>query len=279
MLDELSITNFAIIDELHVSFGPHLNVFTGETGAGKSIIVDALSALVGERAGGDVVRAGAERAIVEGVFDIASLLNRGAADVARPSKDGADGASETAESGSLAAVLAELGIESEEGTLIWTREIQQNGRGIARVNRRAVPLSGLQRIARFLIDIHGQSAHLALLRPEQHVFYLDRYAGAEELQEQIAALVSQWRAARRELDRMRQDEREIARRVELLRFQGDEIEVARLVPGELDQLEMEPRRLANADRLGVLASTIRAARAAADPGEIGGAIHTLGAAE
>ncbi|HKB47177.1 MAG TPA: AAA family ATPase, partial [Ktedonobacterales bacterium] len=190
MLDELSITNFAIIDELHVSFGPHLNVFTGETGAGKSIIVDALSALVGERAGGDVVRAGAERAIVEGVFDIASLLNRGAADMAPPLKDGADGASETAENGSLAAVLAELGIESEDGTLILTREIQQNGRGIARVNRRAVPLSALQRIARFLIDIHGQSAHLALLRPEQHVFYLDRYAGVEELQAQVAALVS-----------------------------------------------------------------------------------------
>jgi DNA repair protein RecN (Recombination protein N) len=279
MLDELSITNFAIIDELHVSFGPHLNVFTGETGAGKSIIVDALSALVGERAGGDVVRAGAERAIVEGVFDIASLLNRGAADMTPPLKDGADGASETAESGSLAAVLAELGIESEDGTLILTREIQQNGRGIARVNRRAVPLSALQRIARFLIDIHGQSAHLALLRPEQHVFYLDRYAGVEELQAQVAALVSQWRAARRELDRMRQDEREIARRVELLRFQVDEIEAARLVPGELDQLEMERRRLANAERLGVLAATIHAALAGDDAGESVGALDTLGAAQ
>src|SRR5258706_458513 len=163
MLDELSITNFAIIDELHVSFGPHLNVFTGETGAGKSIIVDALSALVGERAGGDVVRAGADRAIVEGVFDIASLLNRG--------------------------------------------------------------------------------------------------------------------AAGRELDRMRQDEREIARRVELLRFQVDEIEAARLVPGELDQLEMERRRLANAERLGVLAATIHAALAGDDAGESVGALDTLGAAQ
>jgi DNA repair protein RecN (Recombination protein N) len=155
MLDELSITNFAIIDELHVSFGPHLNVFTGETGAGKSIIVDALSALVGERAEGDVVRAGAERAIVEGIFDITTLLDRGSNDPAPPPENGADGASETAESGSLAGVLAQLGIESEDGTLILTREIQQNGRGIARVNRRAVPLSALQRIARFLIDIHG----------------------------------------------------------------------------------------------------------------------------
>src|SRR5258708_36193681 len=117
MLDELSITNFAIIDELHVSFGPHLNVFTGETGAGKSIIVDALSALVGERAGGDVVRGGAERAIVEGVFDIASLLDRGAGDRAPASMDGADGACETAESSSLAAVLAELRIRAEGGTL------------------------------------------------------------------------------------------------------------------------------------------------------------------
>src|SRR5258705_4859975 len=134
MLDELSITNFAIIDELHVSFGPHLNVFTGETGAGKSIIVDALSALVGERAGSDVVRAGAERAIVEGIFDIASLLNRDAADMAPRHKDGADGAGETAETGSLAGVLAELRIQSEDGNLILTREHQQSGRRIGRVH-------------------------------------------------------------------------------------------------------------------------------------------------
>src|SRR5260370_12986637 len=125
MLDELSIPNCAIIGELHVRFGPHLNVFTGETGAGKSIMVDALSALVGERAGGDVVRAGAERATVEGIFDIASLLNRGGEDVAPPSADSADGASETAERGTLAGVLAELGIQPEHGTLIFTREIQQ----------------------------------------------------------------------------------------------------------------------------------------------------------
>src|SRR5258706_5995094 len=115
MLDELSITNFAIIDELHVSFGPHLNVFTGETGAGKSIIVDALSALVGERAGSDVVRAGAERAIVEGIFDVARLLNRSAADMAPRHNDGADRAGQAAESGSLARGLAQLDNAAEGG--------------------------------------------------------------------------------------------------------------------------------------------------------------------
>src|SRR5258708_19964933 len=99
------------------------------------------------------------------------------------------------------------------------------------------------------------------------------------MEEQIAALVSQWRAARRELDRMHQDEREIARRVELLRFQVDEIEAAGLVPGELDQLEMERRRLANAERLGVLAATIHAALAGDDAGESVGALDTLGAAQ
>src|SRR5260370_22596682 len=141
MLDELSITNFAIIDELHVSFGPHLNVFTGETGAGKSIIVDALSALVGERAGGDVVRAGAERAIVEGVFDIASLLNRGAADMAPPLKDGADGASDTAENGSLAAVLAGPGIGAGGGALHLTRGVSPERPRHSPVERRAGPPS------------------------------------------------------------------------------------------------------------------------------------------
>src|SRR5260370_5506853 len=131
MLDELSITNFAIIDELHVSFGPHLNVFTGETGAGKSIIVDALSALVGERAGSDVVRAGAERAIVEGIFDIASLLNRGAADMAPRHKDGADGAGETAESGSPARGLAPRRHQADDGAPNLTPRVQQSAPRIA----------------------------------------------------------------------------------------------------------------------------------------------------
>jgi DNA repair protein RecN (Recombination protein N) len=249
-------------------------VFTGETGAGKSIIVDAISALVGERMGADVVRAGADRAIVEGIFDVATLL---AAHVAKSPTDAGEDAAD-GEALTLAGALAELGIEPEDGALILSREILRGGRGIARINRRAVPLSSLQRVARFLIDIHGQSAHLALLRPEQHVYYLDRYAGVTELREQVAETVAQWRATRRELDRMRRDEREIERRIELLRYQVEEIEAARLRPGELEELETERRRLANAERLGELAAAVYAALAGDDTGDTAGALDTLGIA-
>ncbi len=274
MLLEISIANFAIIDALTLGVGPHFDVFTGETGAGKSILVDAISALVGERMPADVVRAGSDRAVVEGIFDVSRLLAQPSDDVpgprlAEPTAED-DAAGDEAGGDSLRRVLAELGLEAEDNTLILTREILASGRGLARINRRAVPLSALQRIARFLIDIHGQSAHLELLRPDRHIFYLDRYAGVEDLRGQVAQLVAEWRAARRELERLRQDEREIERRVELLRFQVDEIEAARLVPGELDDLEVERRRLSNAERLGELSAAVHAALAGdSDTDEVG----------
>ncbi|HEU5438247.1 MAG TPA: DNA repair protein RecN [Ktedonobacterales bacterium] len=280
MLIELTISNFAIIDALRVDFDPHLNIFTGETGAGKSIIVDAISALVGERVTADVVRAEAERAIVEGVFDLSALLPtpsggpRRADEVAADHQDG-----EQEAGGQLADALAELGLAPEDGTLILAREILASGRGIARVNGRAVPVSALQRLGRFLVDIHGQGAHLELLRPEQHVFYLDRYAGTVELQRQVAGLVAEWRAARRELERLRRDERELERRVELLRYQVDEIEAAKLRPGEQEELETERRRLANAERLGELCAAIHAALAGDTDSDLTGAEDLLAGAQ
>ncbi len=261
MLLELSINNFAIIDALSLRFGPHFNVFTGETGAGKSIIVDSISALMGDRLGAEVVRAGADRTTVEGIFDIASLLAapRDGAPHLRVADDDSANAEEDDGGDTLASVLAELGIEVEDHTLILSREILASGRGVARINRRAVPVSALQRVAGFLIDMHGQSAHLELLRPERHVFYLDRYAGTEDLRGQVADLVAEWRGVRRELERLRRDEREIERRVELLRYQVDEIEAAQLQAGELDDLETERRRLANAERLGELSVAVHSA--------------------
>ena len=274
MLLELTITDFAIIDHLQLTFCPQLNVFTGETGAGKSIIVDAISALVGERVGADVVRSGSERAIVEGIFDVSKLEDaRAAGDDAQPGDEGDTG--EAGEALTFSGALRELGIQPEDGSLILSREILRNGRGIARINRRAVPLSSLQRVARFLIDIHGQSAHLALLRPEQHVFYLDRYANATELRLRVADLVGQWRGVRRELERMRRDEREIERRIELLRYEAQEIEAAQLRLEELDELETERRRLANAERLGELSTVVYGALAGDDAGDTSGALDTL----
>jgi DNA repair protein RecN (Recombination protein N) len=281
MLLELTITDFAIIDTLHLRFGPHLNVFTGETGAGKSIIVDAISALVGERMGGDVVRAGSERAIVEGVFDIGHLLAREKAATSSPAKLAVAPESEggAPEAETLTETLAEFGIEVEDGTLILSREIARTGRGIQRANGRATPLSALQRIATFLIDIHGQSAHLTILRPEQHVYYLDRYAATDDLRQQVAALVGEWRATRRDLDRLQRDERELERQRELLQYQVDEIEAANLRPGELEELERERKMLANAEQLGALCVAIHSALAGDETSEASGALDTLAAAQ
>ncbi len=281
MLLELTVTNFAIIDHLRLSFGPSLNVFTGETGAGKSIIVDAISALVGERTGSDVVRSGCDRAVIEGIFDVSALLPTAGASMRATAHANPPGGEhdEESESQTIAELLTLLDIEPEDGTLILTREILASGRSIARLNRRTVPLSSLQHLARFLVDIHGQSAHLALLRPAQHIFYLDRYAGTEELQQQVAGLVTQWRGTRRELERLRSDEREIARRIELLQYQVDEIEAARLRSGELEELETERRRLANAERLGELSMAVYAGLSGDPGGDAPGALDLAATAQ
>ena len=268
MLAELTISNFAIIERLSLALGPGFNVFTGETGAGKSILIDAISALVGERMGSDVVRAGAERAIIEGVFDVASLARDGA---------GEDG--DTSGDGSLLAQLAEIGAELEDDQLILSREVAASGRSVARINGRAAPVSTLQRIAGGLVDIHGQGAHLTLLRPERHIFYLDRYAGLDAEREQVATLYAEWRATRRELERLRSDEREIERRIELLRYQVDEIAAAKLVPRELEELERERRMLANAERLGELTAAAHAALHGDEEGESTGALDALATAQ
>lgn len=274
MLAELTISNFAIIERLSLTLGPGFNVFTGETGAGKSIIIDAISALVGERVGSDVVRAGAERAIVEGIFDVAPLLGQdGARSPEANAEDGDEGGR------SFVELLAELGAEPEDNLLILGREVTSTGRSVARINGRVAPLSALQRVAGGLIDIHGQGAHLTLLRPERHVFYLDKYAGLDAEREQVGALYSEWRATRRELERLRTDEREIERRIELLRYQVDEITAAKLVPGELDELERERRMLANAERLGELTATVHAALHGDEEDEAPGALDLLATAQ
>lgn len=266
MLLELNISDFAIIERLRLTLGPGFNVFTGETGAGKSIIVDAITALVGERMGADVVRAGSERATVEGVFDVSDVLAR---------EGRSEGATEDTAAGSLGASLAELGIEAEDGMLILGREMTAAGRGLARVNGRTAPLSTLQRLSAGLIDIHGQSAHLALLRPERHIYYLDRYAGLDEAREEVAALYAEWRATRRELERLRADEREIERRIELLRFQVEEIAAATLKPGEVEELERERRMLSNAERLGELTAAVYGALRGDEAGDERGALDLL----
>ena len=231
MLAELIIQDFAIIDRLDLRFGPGFNVLTGETGAGKSIIVDAVSLLLGGRGDVELIRSGSDRSVLEGIF----VLDQ-----------------ETQER--LLPLLEQEGLEGEDpATLILAREIRREGRNICRVNGRAVSLKFLEEIGQYLVDIHGQTEHLSLMRVREHVDLLDRYGELWPLREQVSALVHELRAVRRELTDLRRDERELARRIDLLQYQVDEIEAARLVPGEEEELAQERTRLANAEQLMALA--------------------------
>ena len=229
MLLELTISNFAIVDHLTIRLNEGFNVLTGETGAGKSIVVDAVSALLGGKVGIESLRTGAEQARVEGVF-------------AFPPADSPACAQ-------LAAILEQSGLDTDDDTLILSRELNASGRTVARVNGRAVPNSVLQQVGCLLVDIHGQSEHLSLLRVSSHLDLLDEFAGLGEMRRQVADKVSAVRKLRRELDALMQDEREVARRLDLLRFQVQEIESARLEVGEEQQLEAQRRVQANAETL------------------------------
>jgi len=231
MLTELTISDLAIIDELHLQLAPGFNVLTGETGAGKSIIIDAVSLLLGGRAETEIVRAGAERAQVEGLFHTSPDVRA-----------------------ALDPLLTENGLESDEpDTLTLSREVRKGGRSVCRVNGRAVSLSLLRDIGQYLVDIHGQSEHLSLLRVREHINLLDRYADLWDQRIEVGKVVAQLREVRRELDALLKDEREMARRADLLQFQIEEIGSAKLKPGEDVTLEKERTRLANAEQLAALA--------------------------
>ncbi len=266
MLLELNIKDFAIIDNLHLSLHRLFNVFTGETGAGKSIIIDAVSALLGGKIGADFVRAGCERASVEGIFSTgplpsihtdwapfeASLHANGGNGVHHDSQSliASSADAESADAGvALASLLHEYDITPEDGQLILSRDIFRSGRTVARINARTVSQQVLQQVASWLVDIHGQSEHMSLLRPEQHVNFLDRYAELLPLREQLSARVAEWRNARKTLSSLQQNEKEQARRADFLRYEIEEIEKANLQPGEVEALEEERKVLNNAERL------------------------------
>ena len=253
MLAELHIENFAIIEELHLRFGPGFNVLTGETGAGKSIIVDAVSTLLGGRAETGLIRSGADEARVEGIF----LLNKAMQEAILP-------------------ILRRDGLEGEdEETLILAREIRRGGRSICRVNGRAVTLKVLEEIGQRLVDIHGQTEHLSLLRVREHLDLLDRYGRLWPLRERVAAKVRELRQVRQELEGLLRDERELARRADLLAYQVREIASANLRVGEEEELESERARLANAERLMELADETYRALYEGEEGQLS-AIDLLG---
>ncbi len=225
MLLELSIRDFAIIDALRLDAGNGLTVLTGETGAGKSIIIDAMGAILGGRVGSEYIREGATSARIEAIFSVPQTLPP-----------------------DLAVLLDEYGLEPEDGTIALSRDLARS-RGTARANGRAVPVSVLQSLGQHLAAIHGQTDHLALLRASDQLALLDRYAGLQERRVRMSTTIASLRQVRAERVRLSKDERDAVRRLELLRFQIDEIEQAALKPGEDVELEQEQRVLAGAERL------------------------------
>jgi len=229
MLVELRIENFAIIQSLELELKPGLTTFTGETGAGKSIILDAIMALLGGRADSTLIRASADRAVVEGVYRIPEP-NRAAIHALLEAEDLLDG----------------------ESTVAIVRELRQSGRSVARINGRSVSLSLLRDLGQYLVDIHGQSEHLSLLVVRQHLHLLDRFAGAQASLDAYRKVYRELRRVQKELAALRQSEQDAARRIDLLEYQIQEIENAHLTPGEEDDLRSERTRLANAESLASL---------------------------
>ncbi|HDQ71803.1 MAG TPA: DNA repair protein RecN [Chloroflexi bacterium] len=230
MLTELRVRDFAIIDNLQLRFAPGFSVLTGETGAGKSIIIDAMELVLGGRADSTIVRSGAHRAIVEATFRLTPAQRL-----------------------VIDAILEREGLEGDNADfLLLGREVRLNGRNVSRINGRAVTLALVREVTDGLVEIHGQSEHQSLMKVRQHVNLLDRYAGLEELRSALRALVEEIRGVRRELQDLIQNEQSLAHRADLLRFQIGEIEGADLDPDEEDGLLEERVRLTNAEQLAEL---------------------------
>ncbi|MCO5223864.1 MAG: DNA repair protein RecN [Thermomicrobiales bacterium] len=227
MLLELSITNLAIIEHTRIRFQDGLNALTGETGAGKSILLDALGAVLGARVSSDLVRTGAKSALIEGQFELPAIgFER------------------------ILEALEVIGIEHDPvDPLILTREIQANGRSTSRINGRLVPAGQLGVIGGYLVDIHGQSDHLRILSPDEQLRILDRYAGLEELRESASREIVDWRTAKRALDEVSSGAREREQRRDLLQYQINEIDEIAPVIGEDVSLARERDVLQNADAL------------------------------
>jgi DNA repair protein RecN (Recombination protein N) len=236
MLLELRIENFAIIDRLEMELGPGLVVFTGETGAGKSIIIDAVETLLGVRADTTVIRTGVKRSSVEATFKVMPKVRQQVHDI-----------------------LREEDLLDDEDYVTLRREFVREGRNIARVNGRTVNLSLLRSLGELLIDLHGQSEHLSLLRVKNHLGLLDRFAEVDAPLVEYREEFSRLNTVRKELRKLRQSEEDAARRLELLTYQVDEINAAGLEPGEEEQLKAERTRLANAENLAKQANTALAA--------------------
>ncbi|MDD5285721.1 MAG: DNA repair protein RecN [Desulfuromonadaceae bacterium] len=224
MLTDLTIKNVAIIDTLHIGFKKGLTVLTGETGAGKSIIIDAVGLIMGSRASSDLIRSGEEEAVVEALFDITALPN-------------------------IRQLLSEAGFDCENELLI-KRSLSRSGKNRIFINGGMSTLALLSDIAPRLINIYGQHDSQTLLKPENHLRLLDAFAGIVEMRQKFTNLFNRLSSIRDKLSGLEQAEREAERRLDLLSFQSEEIAEAALKPGEEEELEEQRLLLANAEKLG-----------------------------
>ncbi|MBN2400935.1 MAG: DNA repair protein RecN [Spirochaetes bacterium] len=224
MLLELKINNFILIEDLKLKFDHGLNILTGETGTGKSILIDALSGVLGEKMTTDMIRTGNERAILEGVFDITNLPQ-------------------------VRALLDESGIDYDNNILVQRRELYSSGKGRCFVNLTQIPIVKLKEISEYLVDIHGQNEHQSIVKAARHRELLDSFGKLEDKVRHVNELYNKLNNLQEKIDSFKIDEREKARRIEYLTFAINEIESAKLVPGEEQTLETESAILSNAEKL------------------------------
>lgn len=225
MLLELNIENFILIENINIAFTKGLNVMSGETGAGKSIVIDAVNLVLGEKSNKEYVRTGKEKAVIQAVFDISSI--------------------------DIKTLLDEYGIDCEDNILIFTREIYGTGRSLGRINGRLVQLSLMKKIGKMLIDIHGQHEHQSLLYSENHLNMLDLY-GNEELKGTLHKVKERYKKIKNiqnELKTLKGNDKEREREIDLLKFQIEEIDTCNLKSNEDVELDKEYKLLKNSEAI------------------------------
>lgn len=227
MLKSLSIENLALIDRAEIEFGEGLNILTGETGSGKSIVIDGIGLALGTRADRDLVQRGSERARVEGLF-LPEDTER------------------------IKSILKELAIPIEDdGSLLISRELSKSGRNTCRINGRIATLSMLRSITEVLVDIHGQHQHQSLLNPEKHIDFIDEMGGSKllKLKDQSAAVYGEWMTLRREMNKLAGIGKDGVRRTDILKYQINEIEDVSPKAGESEKLERELKMLQKGEQI------------------------------
>lgn len=222
MLNQLSVRNVAVIDKLDINLHDGVSVLTGETGAGKSIIIDSINMILGDRANKELVRYGTDKAVVQAVFDAPkSVIN----------------------------ILEENDIDVEDETVIITRQVTKEGKSVARINGMVVTLNILREISDRLINIHGQHDNQALLTPIRHITFLDAYADNEEYINRYKDILSKKREIEKKISSLEMDEQEKMQRIDLLEYQVTEIKKASLEKGEEDDLREQRDIYTNAEQI------------------------------